>query len=109
MDSNINMLVEMTFEEVKQADTFSRIIRKYLDKGVMKVLKIKRTKNVFKMICKIETEEDWKDISLKDLENLKPDAIKLEDLSKKDREKVIEACEGLENISMKLNMFIDLA
>lgn len=107
-NSYINLLVEMTFEEVEQADKFSKVVRKNLDKSIMKILKIKRTKNVFKMICKIETEEDWKKVSLKDLENLKPDAIKFENLSEKDREKAVEACEGLEDVSMKIDMRLDL-
>ena len=64
-DSHVNMLVEMTFEEVKQADTFSKVIRKNIDKVVTKVLKMKTSKNIFKMICEINTEKDWEDISMK--------------------------------------------
>ena len=64
-DSHVNMLVEMTFEEIKQADTFSKVIRKNINKVVTKVLKMKRSKNIFKMICEINTEKDWEDISMK--------------------------------------------
>jgi hypothetical protein len=107
MDNNIlKVNVKFSFETIEQADACRKILKKYIDKET-KIFNFKRSKTDMFMTVDIENE-DWNNISMKDLESLKPDFLKFENLTKRDQDKMGEACSGLKKISLSVNMDIEL-
>ena len=99
--------IKVVFDEVLEADTVAKILRKYITKET-NMFKIKRSKNVINLLVDIQTDEDWNNATFKDLGSLRPDFLELDKFSEKDREKFTDACDGLDRIDVNLSLGVDL-
>lgn len=106
MENYAKMNVELIFDEVTEADTFIKIIRKHCNGS--KMIIFRRSKNVVKFTINVMGNDDWNKLTNEDIKMLRPDAIQMKDLSKKEQEKIIDACLGLNRVRFYADMDIEL-
>lgn len=107
MDNILKVNVKMCFETSEQADACRKIFKKYLDSEGT-IFSIKRSKADVNMLVNIDNDKDWDNISMKDLEKLNPDYLKLENFSKKDRDKFTELSMNLKRITANIVINVEL-
>lgn len=107
MDNILRVDVKMCFETVEQADACKKILKKYLDSEGT-IFSIRRSKADVSMLVNIDNDKDWDNISAKDLEMLNPDYLKLENFSKRDRDKFTELSMNLKRITANIVINVEL-